>query len=378
MMVLGVDTCGPSGSVALARIEGENARILGQKQLAGRSYSATLVASVGDLLAENGVKMASVDVIVVVNGPGSFTGVRVGLSAVKGLAEPSQIPVIAVSRLAVLAAKAGAGSAALDAHRREVFLRLEGPAGSARELLAGPEELAELHPPPMRLAVCDEASAAQLASAWKATELVRSEAPTAGDAIEQCLPRILDSDFADLALLDGHYLRRSDAEIFGESPKTSAARSQGIHVRRMQPEDLDRVMGIAAATHHAAGWPRQAYEKALDPDAKPRRVALVAEEQQSGAQAGFAVASVTAPEAELESIATALAHQRRGVARELFSALKSELRHQGVREVMLEVRAGNKAAQGFYRFLGFAEEGRRPAYYADPVEDAILMRLRIT
>jgi ribosomal-protein-alanine N-acetyltransferase len=62
----------------------------------------------------------------------------------------------------------------------------------------------------------------------------------------------------------------------------------------------------------------------------------------------------------------------------LFSALKSELRHQGVREVMLEVRAGNKAAQGFYRFLGFAEEGRRPAYYADPVEDAILMRLRIT
>jgi len=55
--------------------------------------------------------------------------------------------------------------------------------------------------------------------------------------------------------------------------------------------------------------------------------------------------------------------------------LKTELRRQGVREVMLEVREGNHSAQGFYRFLGFREEGRRPGYYADPAEDAVLMRL---
>ena len=48
--MLGVDTCGLSGSVALGRIEGDNAEILGQKELAGRSYSATLVAAVGELL----------------------------------------------------------------------------------------------------------------------------------------------------------------------------------------------------------------------------------------------------------------------------------------------------------------------------------------
>jgi [ribosomal protein S18]-alanine N-acetyltransferase len=48
-----------------------------------------------------------------------------------------------------------------------------------------------------------------------------------------------------------------------------------------------------------------------------------------------------------------------------------------VREVMLEVREGNHSAQGFYRFLGFREEGRRPGYYADPVEDAVLMRLSL-
>ncbi len=141
LLVLGVDTCGPSGSVALARLEGASASILGLKELAGRSYSATLVAAVGELLAEHRVKLADVGAIVVVSGPGSFTGVRVGLSAVKGLAEPGQIPVVAVSRLAVLAAKAGVTSAALDAHRHEVFLRLMAPDGSISELLAGADEL---------------------------------------------------------------------------------------------------------------------------------------------------------------------------------------------------------------------------------------------
>jgi ribosomal-protein-alanine N-acetyltransferase len=140
---------------------------------------------------------------------------------------------------------------------------------------------------------------------------------------------------------------------------------------------MDQVTAIAAGAHHAPEWRREDYEKAIDTNARPRRIALVAEGTESGAMAGFVVASVTAPEAELESIVTVLAHQRRGVARELFSMLKGQLRRQGVREVILEARASNRAALGFYRFLGFAEEGKRPGYYADPVEDAILMRLRL-
>jgi tRNA threonylcarbamoyladenosine biosynthesis protein TsaB len=224
--VLGVDTCGSTGSVALARIEGTSASILGLKELAGRSYSATLVAAVGELLAEHGLKLADVGAIVVVSGPGSFTGVRVGLSAVKGLAEPGQIPVVAVSRLAVVAAKAGVTSAALDAHRHEVFLRLAGTDGSVRELLAGAEELSALDPSVLRkgkVAVCDDAAADLLGSVWTGAEMVRSEAPTAGDAIQICVPEIVAQKFADLALLDGHYLRRSDAEIFGD-PATAKVR----------------------------------------------------------------------------------------------------------------------------------------------------------
>jgi tRNA threonylcarbamoyladenosine biosynthesis protein TsaB len=209
--------------VALARLEGGTARILGQTELAGRSYSATLVAAAGDLLAGHGAKLVDVGAMVVISGPGSFTGVRVGLSAVKGLAEPRQIPVVAVSRLAVLAAKAGVPSAALDAHRHEVFLRIADPEGSARELLAGAEELADVDSQPAEIAVCDEQAAEFLKSYWQGAQLVRSEAPTAADAIHLCVPRILAREFDNLALLDGHYLRRSDAEIFGD-PTTAKAR----------------------------------------------------------------------------------------------------------------------------------------------------------
>jgi tRNA threonylcarbamoyladenosine biosynthesis protein TsaB len=215
MMLLAIDTCGPSGSVALGRLTGGGVEILGQIELEGRSYSATLVAAVGELLAGNGIELRNLAGIVAVNGPGSFTGVRVGLSAVKGLAEAARIPVVAVSRLEVLAAKAGEPSAAFDAHRHEVFLQLGRPGLEATEMLAGAHELAAIHPPVARIAVCDDA-AALLASAWPGAELVRTPPPTAADALALCAPRAAAGEFVDVALLDGHYLRRSDAEIFGE------------------------------------------------------------------------------------------------------------------------------------------------------------------
>jgi tRNA threonylcarbamoyladenosine biosynthesis protein TsaB len=215
-LLLGIDTCGPTGSVALGRRDGQAVEILGQIELEGRSYSSTLVAAVSEVLARGGVTLREVGAIVAVSGPGSFTGVRVGLSAVKGLAEAARIPVVAVSRLEVLAAKAGVESAALDAHRHEVFLRVGAPGEPARELLAGAHELAAIDPPPARIAICDDAAALLLAAAWPNAELIRTAAPTAADALQLCAPRVAAGEFVDLALLDGHYLRRSDAEIFGE------------------------------------------------------------------------------------------------------------------------------------------------------------------
>jgi len=213
-ILLAIDTCGPAGSVALGRLTGASVEILGQIELEGRSYSSTLIVAVSELLAQAGTELRLLHAIVVVSGPGSFTGVRVGLAAVKGLAEPAQIPVVAVSRLEVLAAKAGIGSAALDAHRKELFLRLSLPGVAGMERLVGMDELASITPASEKIAVCDETAAALLATVWPAVQVTRVAAATAADALRLALPRLLAGDFANLERLDGHYLRRSDAEIF--------------------------------------------------------------------------------------------------------------------------------------------------------------------
>ncbi len=214
MFLLGIDTCGPSGSVALGCLTSSEPEIVAQTELAGRTYSATLISAVHDLLAGQGIRLRDIGCIVIVTGPGSFTGVRVGLSAAKGLAEGASIPLVPVSRLHVLAAKAAVPSAALDAHRHEVFLRIGGP--DPRELLAAGRELARMDPP-SEIAVCDPPAELLLRDLWPAIRLRRVPPPTAGDALAVAASAVIARNFADTALLDGQYLRRSDAEIFGST-----------------------------------------------------------------------------------------------------------------------------------------------------------------
>ena len=225
-LLLAINTCGPSGSVALGRIPGRDLELLGQTELAGRTYSAMLVSAIAELLSSAGLELGDLDGIVVVNGPGSFTGVRVGVSAAKGLAQGAEIPVVALSRLEVLARKSGVPSAALDAHRGEAYLRLERAGATPIEILAGPEELAAIKPIPTRIAVCDDEAAALLARTWPQTHLVHTPPPLASDTLRPGEARLVAGAAVDLALLDGHYLRRSDAEIFGADVVAQAARAE--------------------------------------------------------------------------------------------------------------------------------------------------------
>ncbi len=140
--------------------------------------------------------------------------------------------------------------------------------------------------------------------------------------------------------------------------------------------DLARVIEIAASLPDAPHWSQAAYVDALNPDSTPSRFALVATEVGSDLVLGFAVARLVPPQAELETIAVAAKRQRQGLASRLFSALAGDLRAADVRELLLEVRASNQPALTFYQSVGFRETGRRPRYYADPIEDAVLMRVQ--
>lgn len=149
----------------------------------------------------------------------------------------------------------------------------------------------------------------------------------------------------------------------------------GLRVRSMLAADLEPVLALAEGLREAPHWTKATWQAVLDPRCSPRRMVLVAAEPETDTVLGFLVASLLPPQAELEAIAVAGTAQRQGVGRRLFAVVTAELRSAGVEEIWLEVRASNLGAQCFYRSLGFAETGRRLRYYADPIEDAILMGL---
>lgn len=154
--------------------------------------------------------------------------------------------------------------------------------------------------------------------------------------------------------------------------------SKDFAVRPMTVAHVDRVIEIAKDLPDAPHWPPNLYLAALNPGSSPRRIALVASVAEGEPVLGFVVASLIPPQAELESIAVATHSQRRGLGRFLFQALATRLRAAGVSRLLLEVRVSNLSAIAFYRCLGFASTGRRPGYYTDPVEDAMLLSLDLT
>lgn len=211
MKILLIDTCGATGSVALT-----GPAVPTSVTLPGRTASERLVPAIRDLA---GSGLGSLDAIAVVHGPGSFTGVRVGLAAAKGLCHALQVPLIAVSRLAVLAhlAQPPAGArvhALLDAGRGEFYHgSYQDGVCLSESLLTRDQLLAalSLESAPMIIA-CEPAIAASLAAL--APRLLAE--PTASDALPLALLRLQQRDFDDVATLDANYLRRTDAEIFAK------------------------------------------------------------------------------------------------------------------------------------------------------------------
>ncbi len=224
MRLLMIHTAGGEGSVALADTENAKA-IVATEVLPGRSSSERLVPAVRRLLEERGWRLGELAAVVVVHGPGSFTGVRVGLSAAKGLSEAAGVGLIAVSRLALLAARIDGGGgpvhAVLDAGRGEFYYGEYVGRRCVRELLMGEEDVAAAalggSSSGGPVVVCEVKVAEALAGlAPRIVALRIVEEPVAWDALPFALERIGRGEFDDAATLDANYLRRTDAEIFAK------------------------------------------------------------------------------------------------------------------------------------------------------------------
>jgi tRNA threonylcarbamoyladenosine biosynthesis protein TsaB len=125
MLLLAADTSGKHGSIALARCgPGDACDVIEVVPLGGGMFSAQLVPQVAGLLAQHGFNKQDIAAFSVVSGPGSFTGLRIGLAAVKALAEVLAKPIAAVSMLEAIAISGrsqGRVIAVMDAGRGDVY-----------------------------------------------------------------------------------------------------------------------------------------------------------------------------------------------------------------------------------------------------------------
>src|ERR1700679_1561076 len=207
MRILLIDTAGAEGSVALADTEGSPA-LVATEGLPGRTSSERLVPAVRRMLEERGWRLRDLAAVVVVHGPGSFTGVRVGVSAAKGLSEAGSVPLIAVSRLALLAGSVGdvgqTVHAVLDAGRGEFYYGEYVGRSCVREVLMSAQDVIVAASDSL-VVVCETRVAESLAELRP--RLV--EEPSAGDALPFAVERVASGEFDDAATLDANYLRRT-------------------------------------------------------------------------------------------------------------------------------------------------------------------------
>jgi ribosomal-protein-alanine acetyltransferase len=150
-----------------------------------------------------------------------------------------------------------------------------------------------------------------------------------------------------------------------------------MRIRRLSQADLAAIVNIQSRTPQAAQWTQADYAKLAG---DPLGLILVAELDTTGppAIAGFAAFHHVMDEAELRNMAVDPAHQGQGVGRELLAEARRRLLGQGVRQIYLEVRASNIAAQRLYYSAGFGLRFRRKDYYSNPREDGLVLALELS
>lgn len=143
-----------------------------------------------------------------------------------------------------------------------------------------------------------------------------------------------------------------------------------FYIRRMTLDDIEQVVAIDRASF-SLPWPERSFRFELTDN--PNSRCWVADVD--GRIAGVIVAWLLVDEVHIATLATHPEFRRQGIAQALLLHVLKHGAQEGALSSFLEVRAGNLAAQAMYRKFGYEETGRRPRYYKDNGEDAILMTL---
>ena len=375
MKLLAFDTALNACSVAIVDVRPtDDSRVLARVTAAGGKGNAErLLPLIERARREAGIDLAALDGIAATIGPGSFTGIRTALATARGLGLALGKPVYGVTTtqaLAAAAAQPGSGTvAAIDARRDEVYLQVfdaNGGADTDPLLLPLARAVAILPAVPLTLV---GSGAVLLQQAAGRTDLRLSQADPDPDPV-------LVARLAAAMPVP----QRPPAPLYIRPPDAALPKAAPPPVRlavAIQPAGPETVPVLAAL--HAAAFAHEPWSAASLADllAMPGAAATLA--MTGDRPVGFLLLRRAADEAEVVTLAVPPPLQRQGIARALLAQGLATLQAQGVVRCFLEVASDNRPARSLYLAAGFAEVGRRAAYYKTPAgpRDAIVMERRL-
>ena len=407
MLVLALDTSTDMLACAVARVDNGAVDVLAAgDHLCRRRANVELVGTCQDTLAAAGLKMADVDAVLVGRGPGSFTGVRIGIATAKGLACGAGLGLYGTSALdamaqaAWLAGTRGRLAVVADAMRGEVYPGIYelDEKGAHRTFTA-------------ESVVKADACVAELAARADAGELTLSgngllkyaeKFAAAGFGANRCTAQdawwptgeglvraaaeagVFAEQNGDPALVLPIYTRLSDAE---ENERTRLGLKEpatveltgvddalaGIHCQ-LRPMTLNDVAPVAAleaqvfSDENHEPWSEKVFYEDVSTH---NHVWWVAHDR--GTIIGYAGGAVVADELQIANVAVAAERRREKIAARLLGRVAYDAQMLGATWASLEVEVGNDGAEALYRGLGFEEAGVRPNYYGAGI-DARIMR----
>ena len=353
----------------------------------GQGHTQRLAAMAGEALAQAGIAPTQLEWIAADLGPGSFTGVRVGLATARALALVAGARCIGASSLASLAVGTHARRTLIvplvPAGRRDVYAGwfradLRGKVSvvaapevgtvdfvieRTREVVALVPKLKVLFVGPAVTRAPELLEAAFPGSTQPRVREAGLSAIDLGEASRSLLgpaaglPRVGEP-------LEPLYIRPAQAEarvrhrVSGLTP---------ITVRPFTLEDIPPVTEIELVTFPDP-WPPKFFAAEITAAMAYARIA-----ERGGGLAGYSVAWLGVGTGHLGNLAVASGARRHGVASILLDDLTGEALRLGVESLTLEVRVSNFAAQWLYRRHGFRLAGLRRRYYRDTGEDALVM-----
>lgn len=355
-----------------------------------KTHSQTLLPMLEEIVRMTELDLSELDAVAVSAGPGSFTGLRIGSATAKGLGLALQIPLVEVPTLEAMAYQLYGCRMLIcpmmDARRGQVYTGIYTfREDMTFEIVSPPEAVAaagmidRLNEMGQRVVFLGDGVPVSKELIEAKMKVPFSFAPPhlarqrAGALASLAAEYVKAGKTVSADLHTPNYLRPSQAErerAEREQAKREHAekeKSGQISFRLMTQEDTEAV-AVLEKKLFSRPWSRQALLDAL-----ARKDACYVTAVENDVPVGYCGLYLTGDEGFINQVAVEPSRQGCGIGKQMLSRLLSEAESRGMKSCSLEVRPTNERALRLYRSLDFVQEGRRPDFYEDPVEDALIL-----